>query len=121
MLKKLLTGCLTIAMIGAFSASAAAETTFTWTGDVTGSLIQTSEKAETTGDSETITYMDMKASADLDLSVKVVGDVWTGEAKLEMDWTAAGNVKKEDVDIGGTKVDYTESTALDVDDLYVVA
>lgn len=110
MLKKLLTGCLTIAMIGAFSASASAEADVTWTGNVTGSLIQTSEKAATK-DAETITYMDMLATADIELSAKVAGDVWTGEAKFELDATA-GNTKDATGDI--------TASALEVDDLYVV-
>ena len=99
-------------MPGAFSASASAEAEFTWTGDVTGSLIQTSTKAETTGDSETLTYMDMVASADLELSVKVPGDVWTGEAKFELDLTA-GNTEDDNEEI--------LTSAVNVDDLYVVA
>lgn len=118
MLKKLLTGCLTIAMIGAFSASASAEADFTWTGNVTAGVVQTSKKAAEE-DAETIAYTDMSASGDLDLSAKVAGDVWTGEAKFELDWNA-GNTTAT-VNVGGTDVEYSKKPALEVDDLYVVA
>jgi len=84
MLKKLLTGCLTIAMIGAFSASAAADTSFKWTGNVSASLIQDTAKEATT-DAESVTEMNMGVTGDLDFIATVTGDVWTGTAHVEMD------------------------------------
>jgi len=113
MLKKLLTGCLTIAMIGAFSASAAADTTFTWTGNVTANFIQKSH-TDATSDAESLSYNDMYASADLDLSVKTAGDVWSSEAKIELDIDYGGSDQVKEF----KESDYQH---ISVDDLYVVA
>jgi hypothetical protein len=98
MLKKLLTGCLTIAMIGAFSASVSAETTFTWSGDVTGTYLMQSNK-DGTEDAETLSKSVMKATGDLDLAVVKSGDNWTGTAYFDFD--------------------FKNNTDLEVDDLYV--
>ncbi|MCG8335111.1 MAG: hypothetical protein MJE63_11370 [Proteobacteria bacterium] len=105
MLKKLLTGCLTIAMIGAFSASAVAETTFTWKGNVAATLEQSTTKAATDG-AESITEMDMYATGDLDLVVEKSGDTWTGTAYLDIDF------KSNDDAI-------PEAQKLGIDDAYV--
>jgi len=88
MLKKLLTGCLTIAMIGAFSASAAADTTCTWTGNVEAHLLQTTTKDATDG-AKSVSEMDMKSTGDLDLAVVKSGDTWTGTAYFDLDWDAS--------------------------------
>ncbi len=96
MLKKLLTGCLTIAMIGAFSASAVAETTFTWTGNVTASYKQTTTK-DGTADAKSISISDMAATGDLDLAVVKSGDSWTGTANVEIDATDSDTLKVDDL------------------------
>jgi hypothetical protein len=99
MLKKLLTGCLTIAMIGAFSAGVSAETTFKWSGNAEASLEQLTTKD---GAADAVTSMDMSASGDLDFSATKAGDTWTGTAYIDIDVTSSYG-----------------SQALGVDDLYV--
>jgi len=116
MLKKLLTGCLTIAMIGAFSASAAAETTFTWSGNLAAILLQQTIKEATT-DAEGVTEMDMYAQGDLDLTIVNAGDTWTGTAYFDFDFNSAS--------YGGSDTfstfagDIPTDQALGIDDMYV--
>jgi hypothetical protein len=91
MLKKLLKSCLMVAMVGAFAASVSAEPSFTWTGNAEGTFASTSS-SEKVGDEDAVTTsaMDIASSGDLDLSVKIPGDSWSGEAKIEFDVNAAG-------------------------------
>ncbi len=86
MLKKLLKGCLTAAMVTAMAVSVSAETTFTWAGNAEGTLLN---KTVSPGGGDAVTTMDMAASGDLDLAVAVGGDQWTGTAYLDLDFDAA--------------------------------
>ncbi len=87
MLKKLLKGCLTAAMVTAMAVSVSAETTLKWSGNAAATLEQTTTVVDG-GDG--VTVMDMYSSGDLDLKASVAGDQWTGMAKIEMDFNAAG-------------------------------
>ncbi len=107
MLKKLLTGCLTIAMIGAFSASASAEATLTWSGNATATLQQTSDK-DGTGDAKV--EMDMYATGDLDLTAAVAGDTWTGTAYLDFDFSSKPDPEDQKIVIDDVYVKMSNDT-----------
>jgi hypothetical protein len=114
MLKKLLTGCMTIAMACAFSASVTAAD-ITWTGNVTANVMQITTQANE-DDAESISYTDMFASADLDMSAKFSGDVWSAEAKIEIDVAYDGGDDALNDDFNDKNFQ-----DISIDDLYVVA